>query len=100
MVIAQFAPAPSRRNRGGLPAGCSAIILVWSLVLAPQAFAASSPSPDPARHVSPDAAPTNTAPTTGAPQTTQQPASQSPVATPPSTIHTTPTTPATGTASL
>src|SRR3954465_1699709 len=82
MVAAQFAPVPSRRKRGGLPAGCSAIILAWALLLAPQAGAASEPVPDPLPHAPPDAAPVKKAPVSlpTQPPATQQPATEAPTA--------------------
>ena len=57
MLATQFAPAPSRRNSGGLPARCSAIILVCVLALAPAAYGATVPMQDPAPNPQLDAAP-------------------------------------------
>jgi hypothetical protein len=82
MVAAQTAPAPPRRKRGGRPAGCSAIILVWLLAVAGSAQAATGPGPDPApTRVQPDAAPgsSNTQPA-------QQPATSAPVTVSPSPV--------------
>ena len=82
MVAAQSAPAPPRRKRGGRPAGCSAIILVWLLAVAGSAHAATGPGPDPApTRVQPDAAPGSS--TT---QPAQQPATSAPVAVRPSPV--------------
>jgi hypothetical protein len=83
MVAAQFAPVPSRRKRGGLPAGCSAIILVWALALVPPALAVSQPSPDAMPQVHPDAAPVKN-PLVRVPAS-QEPASKQPAAQTPST---------------
>lgn len=82
MVAAQSAPAPPRRKRGGRPAGCSAIILVWLLAVAGSAHAATGPGPDPApTRVQPDAAPGSS--TT---QPAQQPATSAPVTVRPSPV--------------
>jgi hypothetical protein len=79
MVAAQYAPAPSRRKRGGLPAGCSATVLVCLLSLAPCAHGAGGPAPDPVPNVQPDAAPVRTTHTQQ--PSIQQPAAQAPTAT-------------------
>jgi hypothetical protein len=89
MVAAQSAPAPPRRKRGGRPAGCSAVILVWLLAVAGSAHAAAGPAPDPApTRVQPDAAPGSSTtpparqPVTSAPVTVQSsPVVQQPVQT-------------------
>lgn len=84
MVAAQYAPAPSRRKRGGLPAGCSAIVLVCLLALTPGAQGASGPAPDPVPNVQPDAAPVPTTHTKSptvqqpSPATTTQPETRQP----------------------
>src|SRR4051794_31510572 len=79
MVAAQYAPAPSRRKRGGLPAGCGAIVFACLLAVAPCAQGASGPAPDPVPTVQPDAAPVRTTHTES--PTVQQPATQAPAAT-------------------
>ena len=78
-VAAQSAPAPPRRNRGGRPARCSAVVLVYVLAVAGAAHAATGPAPDPAPvQVQPDAAPGSSAkpsprqPVTRAPVIVQQ----------------------------
>src|SRR4051794_37274392 len=89
MVATPYAPAPSRRKRGGLPTGCSAVVLVCLVSAAPVAQAATSPSPDPTPQVQPDAAPgssthTKSSPVTQAPAyVPQQSAPQQTYTTPP-----------------
>jgi type IV secretory pathway VirB10-like protein len=60
----ECAPTPSRRNRGGVPAGCIAVVLAWLLVLSPAARAAPMPTPDPSPqgNVQPDPAPGSSSP--------------------------------------
>jgi hypothetical protein len=88
MVAAQSAPAPPRRNRGGRPAGCSAIVLAWLFAFVLPAHAAVSPSPDPApTHVQPDAAPGSQTPSAPA----QRPVTRTPAYTPTVTQQVVPT---------
>src|SRR3954454_5050598 len=74
MVGTQVAPVPSRRNRGGLPARCSAIFLGCAFVLAPAAQGASEPTPDPVQHAQPDPAPVKKTQTSRKQPTVQAPA--------------------------
>ena len=97
-VAAQSAPVPPRRKRGGHPAGCSAIVLVWLLALTASGHAATVPVPDPApAGVRPDAVPGSShsapakQPVSHAPVVVQQPATPTVAAPSPSPTHVSPT---------